>query len=67
MKADNELTISLLVYFKSVKKMKICVKKKNKKKNDLNKKKQQKKVSYGQRELNPGPSKCKVLCHDNYC
>ena len=32
MKADNELTISLLVYFKSVKKMKICVKKKNKKK-----------------------------------
>ena len=43
MKADNELTISLLVYFKSVKKMKICVKKKNKKKNDLNKKNSKKK------------------------
>ena len=42
MKADYELTISLLVYFKSVKKMKICVKK-NQKKNDINKKKQQKK------------------------
>ena len=37
MKADNELAISLLVYFKSVKKMKICVKKKNKK-NDPKKK-----------------------------
>ena len=33
MKADNELAISLLtVYFKSVKKMKICVKKKTTKK-----------------------------------
>ena len=38
MKADNELTISLLIYFKSVKKMKVCVKKKKNKKNDLNKK-----------------------------
>lgn len=66
MKADNELTISLLVYFKSVKKNEnMCQEKK--KKNDLNKKKQQKKVSYGQRELNPGPSTCMVLCHDNYC
>ena len=42
MKADNELPISLLVYFKSVKKMKICVKKKNKK-NDLKKKNSKKK------------------------
>ena len=32
MKAGNELAISLLVYFKSVKKMKICVKKKTTKK-----------------------------------
>ena len=43
MKADNELAISLLVYFKSVKKMKICVKKKKNKKNDLNKKNSKKK------------------------
>ena len=61
MKAGNELAISLLVYFKSVKKMKICVKKKTTKKTV------KKKISYGRRELNPGPSMCKVSCHDNYC
>ena len=56
MKADVELAISLLVYFKSVKKWTYVIRKKKKK----TKVKKKGKKSFPQQESNPGPLMYKV-------
>ena len=63
MKADNELSISVLLYFKSVKKKKKMFKKKKKKKKRPPPKKKKKKPvrkCFLWRESNPWPLTCKV-------
>ena len=63
MKADNELWISLLVYFKSVKKWKYVLRKKKQNKTKWPPPPQKKKTvkkCFLWRELNPWPLTCKV-------
>ena len=55
MKADVELAITLPVYFKSVKKWRYVLRKKNK-----TRLKKKGKKSFSQQESNPGPSMYKV-------